>query len=84
MHSYLTSFIIKGDPNVLPGRWESRPKWELYSGSEEGIGRAMVFGKGNDERAGGDSVGVPAEMDEGGGLAEECAFWWRMTQFPED
>ncbi|PWY62001.1 carboxylesterase family protein [Aspergillus eucalypticola CBS 122712] len=77
-HAYLTSFVVYGDPNVLGGRFEGREVWERYSadsGEGLGVGKVMIFGEGNDERAGGDGVGVAAGLrrDEWG--VRECAFW---------
>ncbi|PWY77018.1 alpha/beta-hydrolase [Aspergillus heteromorphus CBS 117.55] len=86
-HAYVTSFVVFGDPNVLRGRWGGRPRWEGYgegnkqgdgygeARNHNGQGRLMVFGEGNDERAGGDSVGVVAAMTDDVWAREECGFW---------
>lgn len=81
LHAYVTSFITRGEPNGLKGRWEGRPKWEEFAESK---GKAMVFGKGNDERAGGVDKGVVAAMDDGKTLKKECAFWWKETYNTEE
>ncbi|PLB51626.1 alpha/beta-hydrolase [Aspergillus steynii IBT 23096] len=69
LHAYFTSFIVAGDPNAIGGY--SRPVWERYAGE----GRVMVFGEGNDERAGGDGVGVAAGLQGDGWGRRECGFW---------
>lgn len=71
-HAYVTSFVVHGDPNVLGGRYEEREVWKRYSG--EG-GEVMVFGEGNDERAGGDRVGVAARLKRDEWGVRECEFW---------
>ncbi|GKZ67907.1 hypothetical protein AnigIFM50267_002462 [Aspergillus niger] len=71
-HAYVTSFVVHGDPNVLGGRYEAREVWKSFSG--EG-GEVMVFGEGNDERAGGDGVGVAARLKRDEWGVRECGFW---------
>ncbi|OOF90941.1 hypothetical protein ASPCADRAFT_177925 [Aspergillus carbonarius ITEM 5010] len=75
-HAYVTSFVVFGDPNVLGGRWEGRPTWERYRAGKRTEEKMMVFGEGNDERAGGKGKGVAAKLvgDEWG--RKECEFWW--------
>jgi triacylglycerol lipase len=36
----------------------------------------MVFGEGNDERAGGSGKGVAAQLAEDEWSRWECDFWW--------
>ncbi|PYI00379.1 extracellular lipase [Aspergillus sclerotiicarbonarius CBS 121057] len=75
-HAYITSFVVFGDPNALGGRWEGRPTWEKYQAGKEDREKVMVFGEGNDERAGGEGKGIAAQLvgDEWG--RRECDFWW--------
>jgi hypothetical protein len=71
-HAYITSFITKGDPNLLQGRFSHRPKWERYSLEEPKI---MIFGQGNEERIGG-GTGVAAQMVDDTWGKVESDFWW--------
>lgn len=74
VHAYWTSFITqKGDPNKLKGKYANRPVWEQYKAGEKE--EAMLFGMGNDERAGGSEKGVVAEMVSDEWAKEECEFW---------
>ncbi|TDZ53784.1 Lipase 1 [Colletotrichum trifolii] len=68
MHAYATSFIVHGDP------------------SEKGkeAGKTMIFGKGNDERAGGSSLGTAAQFVDYTWAERECDFWWKQTENFED
>ncbi|RAK97272.1 putative extracellular lipase [Aspergillus ibericus CBS 121593] len=61
-HAYVTSFVVHGDPNALKGRWEGRPRWERYRAGKADGEKVMVFGEGNDERAGGVGKGVAAQL----------------------
>ncbi|EEB93936.1 hypothetical protein MPER_07342, partial [Moniliophthora perniciosa FA553] len=70
MHAYWTSFITTGNPNTLKGRASDRPVWLEYRKAN-----VMVFGRGNDERAGGGGVGVTAKMEPDEWSSEECPFW---------
>lgn len=81
-HGYITSFIVSGDPNKVKGRYGNRPEWTSWGGSEGG--KTMLFGMGNDERAGGDSKGVSAQLVEDTWAKEECEFWWEQSSHPED
>ncbi|KAI5236711.1 alpha/beta-hydrolase [Aureobasidium subglaciale] len=78
-HDYIVSFVLSGDPNKVKGRWE-RPEWKAWS---EGEG-TMIFGKGNDERAGGEDKGVVAQLVEDKWAGKECEFWWSQTSNVED
>lgn len=69
-HDYVVSFVLAGDPNAVQGRWQ-RPRWEEW---KEGK-KTMVFGRGNDERAGGQGEGVVAELVEDKWAEKECEFW---------
>ncbi|KAI9736296.1 MAG: hypothetical protein M1834_001182 [Cirrosporium novae-zelandiae] len=72
-HAYLTSFIATGDPNHLEGKYKHRPVWEGYRREQP---RKIVFGLGNDERAGGEGKGIVAEMVDDVWGKVECEFWW--------
>ncbi|KAJ6513308.1 carboxylesterase family protein [Mycena sanguinolenta] len=80
LHAYWTSFITTGDPNSIRGRAAGRAEWTRYDTEDP---RVMVFGKGNDERAGGEELGVTAEMEEDEWSKTECSFWWNKTELSE-
>ncbi|KAB8071377.1 extracellular lipase [Aspergillus leporis] len=73
-HAYLTSFIVSGNPNAVTGEYGDRPVWETYDASSSG--RIMVFGEGNDVRAGGTGVGITAQVVSDEWSRKECNFWW--------
>lgn len=80
-NSYLTSFIVTGDPMQLQGRKAiRRPEWKPYAYDDQ----TMVFGKDNDEAAGGGNVGVVAQLVHDDWAEEECRFWWEKSEVPED
>lgn len=97
MHAYWTSFVVSGDPNfVSHGGEKKRPAWEEFGSGGDGEhgkprdgeeemknGRLMVFGKGNDEMAGGKKRGVVAEMGDDGDVRVKCGFWWARTELFE-
>ncbi|KAL2071532.1 hypothetical protein VTL71DRAFT_12767 [Oculimacula yallundae] len=91
MHAYWTSFVTKGDPNVVEGRYPGRRKWPRYGraggeggkGRKGGEGRLLVFGEGNDELAGGKKTGVVVQLKDDGFAAEESDFWWNRTELFE-
>ncbi|PYH43648.1 putative extracellular lipase [Aspergillus saccharolyticus JOP 1030-1] len=78
-HAYITSFIVRGDPNAVKGRFAHRPRWEPYDGSQASGRRIMVLGEGNNERAGGRSVGTTAQMVDDEWSRRECEFWWTKS-----
>ncbi|KAG9570780.1 alpha/beta-hydrolase, partial [Aureobasidium melanogenum] len=78
-HDYVVSFVLSGDPNKVEGRWE-RPKWKAWREEE----MTMVFGAGNDERAGGGHLGVTAQLIDDIWASKQCEFWWRQTGNVED
>ncbi|KAK6066275.1 extracellular lipase [Seiridium cupressi] len=87
MHAYVTSFITRGDPNKPSStRFPKRLEWLPWSGDQGGLdkGKTTVFGKGNDERAGGTSGGVSAQFIDDDWRKKECDFWWRLTERFED
>ncbi|KAF2194347.1 alpha/beta-hydrolase [Zopfia rhizophila CBS 207.26] len=74
VHAYWTSFITKGNPNALGGRGAGRPEWVVFKrGKDEA---KMIFGEGNDEKAGGSGVGTSAKMVDDSFPREECEWWW--------
>ncbi|KKZ66011.1 triacylglycerol lipase [[Emmonsia] crescens] len=76
LHAYFTSFLTTGDPNAVPGRFPDRPKWKAFGGGWWKKNRTlMLFGEGNDERAGGSGVGVPAQVVDDDWSQGECEFW---------
>lgn len=80
-HDYIVSFVLSGDPNKVKGRWD-RPVWKAWSeGARE---KTMVFGQGNDERAGGGNLGTVAQLVEDTWASKECEFWWKQTSNVED
>lgn len=79
-HAYVTSFITKGDPNAVQGRQKDRDVWKAYDVKEP---KVMIFGEGNDERAGGDSLGVAAKLNDDVWAKEECDFWWEKVPLSE-
>jgi acetylcholinesterase len=79
-HDYIVSFVVSGDPNKVKGNWD-RPLWEQWREEDE---QTMVFGEGNDERAGGGHVGVLAQMKRDLWGKKECEFWWGQTGNVED
>ena len=44
----------------------------------------MVFGVGNDERAGGNNPRVSAQLIEDDWAKEECDFWWDQSSNVEE
>ncbi|OJJ34514.1 hypothetical protein ASPWEDRAFT_136662 [Aspergillus wentii DTO 134E9] len=74
LHAYFTSFIVTGDPNKFAGMYADRPQWNAYGAERKE--KIMLFGEGNDERAGGDGKGVIAQMKEDEWSRKECDFWW--------
>jgi len=72
--AYWTSFIASGDPNkVRTGLGKDRPEWTPFDG------RLMVFGSGNDERAGGTDLGIVAQMENNTAFLRECEFWYSRS-----
>lgn len=81
LHAYMTSFIVSGNPNKIQGqRFADRPVWDSFAKEQ----KTMVFGMGNDERAGGTSKGVVAQLVKDTWAERECEFWWRQTSNYED
>jgi acetylcholinesterase len=82
-HDYIVSFVVSGDPNKVKGRWE-RPVWKAWDGQVEEEKKTMLFGQGNDERAGGGNQGVVAQLVSDTWATKECEFWWKQTANVED
>lgn len=84
-HAYVTSFITKGDPNAIEGRWKDRPQWPVFKSKNIGGGEpGMTFGKGNDERAGGREVGVAAEVIGSRWIRRQCEFWMDKSRAQQE
>ncbi|KAK2731829.1 hypothetical protein FQN57_003155, partial [Myotisia sp. PD_48] len=81
LHAYFTSFITTGDPNSIKGKYGHRPYWKQFFANQND--NVMVFGKGNDERAGGGSIGMSAELGDTRWLHDECTFWWERSILTE-
>ena len=78
-HDYICSFITSGSPNKAEGNSGDRPQWLPFNQSDEG-GKTMIFGEGNDERAGGTETGMPAHLVRDEWASEETAFWWEKSE----
>ncbi|KPI34395.1 Carboxylesterase 4A [Cyphellophora attinorum] len=75
-HGYITDFIATGNPNG-----GGRPEWADFGTSR----KTMVFGLGNDERAGGTGVGNgPASLLKDDWAMKQCEFWERWSRVYED
>ncbi|KAL5334963.1 Alpha/Beta hydrolase protein [Aspergillus crustosus] len=72
LHAYITSFITRGDPNAVPGRYVELPEWKPYQAESPGI---LIFGEGNEELIGG-RVAPPAKFVDDKWAQEETHFWW--------
>ncbi|KAJ5673528.1 hypothetical protein N7507_002655 [Penicillium longicatenatum] len=72
LHAYVTSFITKGDPNAISGRYGSRPEWKTYDPSDAHV---LIFGQGNEELIGGDTAPA-AKFVKDEWAREETEFWW--------
>jgi carboxylesterase type B len=72
LHAYITSFIAKGDPNAIIGRYSQRPQWMPFKSATP---KVMVFGEDNEELIGGTSAPA-AKFVNDKWAREETAFWW--------
>ncbi|EGP84702.1 uncharacterized protein MYCGRDRAFT_75537 [Zymoseptoria tritici IPO323] len=80
-NAYLTSFIVTGDPNALSGKKAiERPTWPIVGKQEE----SLVFGRGNDEAAGGVEKGHGIESGVDAWGAEQRKFWEGVSERWED
>lgn len=82
-HDYVCSFVVRGDPNSLQGHSEDRPVWSAYNNNQEPH-KTMIFGEGNDERAGGSQAGVAVQCVRDTWAEKETKFWWRVGEKFED
>lgn len=81
-HAYCVSFITRSDPSALrKGRFADREQWTAW---KDGRPSTMLLGEGNDERAGGSSKGVAAQMRDYKWGEKECEFWWKLSARWED
>lgn len=72
LHAYITSFITKGHPNAVAGRYNQRPEWKPFVPDDAHI---MVFGEGNEELIGG-TAAPAAKFIKDDWAREETRFWW--------
>ncbi|KAJ5614708.1 CAZyme family CE10 [Penicillium herquei] len=72
LHAYLTSFIAKGDPNAIRGRYGQRPEWKTYEPNDAHV---MIFGEDNEELIGG-STAPAAKFVKDDWAKKETEFWW--------
>ncbi|EGS23539.1 uncharacterized protein CTHT_0002330 [Thermochaetoides thermophila DSM 1495] len=60
------------------------PKFVSPFSEKEGAGQLLVFGEGNNERAGGKSMGVPVQVRTLTELEKQaCKFWWERVWLSE-
>jgi acetylcholinesterase len=77
-HGYITNFIITGNPNYYSG--VRGPEWlPVQEGNS-----TLIFGLGNDERAGGTDTGVAAQFIQDDWAVPECDFWHAQSRKYED
>ncbi|KAI4717901.1 alpha/beta-hydrolase [Aureobasidium sp. EXF-10727] len=74
-HDYIVSFVLTGDPNAVEGR-RQRPIWKAW-GDEE---KTMLFGAGNDERAGGGHTGTVAQLVDDTWASKELGLYWHSKK----
>lgn len=81
VHAYWTSFIVTGTEKPSPDKlkdgtdhWTDRRSWGEYG--YKGSSAKMIFGSGNDLRAGGHESGFPAMQTADKWALKECTFWW--------
>lgn len=79
LHAYITSFITKGDPNAIGGRYAQRPVWKPYTAGDPGV---LVFGADNEELIGG-TVAPPAKFVRDEWAREETEFWWSKVEISQ-
>ncbi|KAI7484608.1 alpha/beta-hydrolase [Hortaea werneckii] len=83
-HGYICNFITSGFPNGLDdGTGKDLPAWKAFNEKDE-AGRTMVFGDGNNERAGGKDAGIVAQLIEDPWAVQETDFWWQRGERFED
>ena len=87
-HGYITNFIVSGNPNSDTDDGDDdntnsphgAPRWRPVQNGT----KTLVFGLGNDERAGGVEIGVAAQFIRDGWASDECAFWHGLSRRYED
>jgi acetylcholinesterase len=90
VNDYWTSFVATGDPNAVVGKSPNRAFWPVYNAGAIGLsngtigGEKMVFGRGNDERAGGSNVGVLTQSMTETVAVKESIFWWEREILSEE
>ncbi|KAL2131137.1 hypothetical protein VTI74DRAFT_5522 [Chaetomium olivicolor] len=93
MHGAFARFaasLVSSSPNGDGGEGGKGVEWPAFvspfgaAHGEEGAGKVMVFGEGNDERGGGMNKGTPAKVEELSELEREaCRFWWERVGLSE-
>ncbi|KAL2061796.1 hypothetical protein VTL71DRAFT_7174 [Oculimacula yallundae] len=78
VNEYWTSFIIAGNPNSIRGKSPDRVTWPAYT-PNGAVANTLVLGKGNDERAGGNSTGVLTEAVIEDEFVNTAHYWWSRT-----
>lgn len=82
MHAYFSSFILCGNPNdVRKAPAENRTPWPSYG--KKGSSAKMVFGKNNDQIAGGTTEGGLTHVEADLRFDHEGDFWWSMVMKSE-
>ncbi|PCG96086.1 Carboxylesterase, type B [Penicillium occitanis (nom. inval.)] len=79
LHAYITSFITRGDPNAISGRYAQRPEWKRYLPDEPGV---LIFGQGNEELIGG-NVAPAAKFEADSWDREQTDFWWSKVEISQ-
>jgi acetylcholinesterase len=64
----------------VKGRYPNRPEWPVYKAAEP---KMVVFGEGNDERAGGGNKGSAVSIADNSWALKECQYWWKRTKLFE-
>ncbi|CZT43801.1 related to extracellular lipase [Rhynchosporium secalis] len=82
VNEYWTSFIVSGNPNSVRGKSSNRATWPRYT-PDGAKANTLVLGKGNDERAGGDSLGVLTDAVVEDRFVKTGHFWWSRTILTE-
>ncbi|KAI6908841.1 hypothetical protein D0869_07949 [Hortaea werneckii] len=83
-HDYICNFVTSGNPNRLgDSAGKDLPVWKAFNEKDE-AGRTMVFGDGNNERAGGKDAGIVAQLIKDPWAVQETDFWWQMGERFED
>jgi len=82
IHEYWTSFIISGNPNSVRGKSPDRVTWPTYT-PNGAVANKLVLGKGNDERAGGNTTGVLTDVVIEDEFIRTGHYWWSRTILTE-